>query len=33
MKSIVAQLARPMVGWRGYFGFCERPEVLIYLTR
>jgi group II intron reverse transcriptase/maturase len=20
-------------GWRGYFGFCETPEVLIYLTR
>jgi RNA-directed DNA polymerase len=22
-----------MVGWRGYFGFCETPEVLISLTR
>ena len=22
-----------MVGWRGYFGFCETPEGLIYLTR
>jgi hypothetical protein len=22
-----------MRGWRGYFGFCETPEVLIYLTR
>src|ERR1039458_9626020 len=20
-------------GWRGYFGFCETPEVLIALTR
>ena len=22
-----------MRGWRGYFGFCETPEVLINLTR
>ena len=22
-----------MRGWRGYFGFCETPEVLVYLTR
>ena len=22
-----------MRGWRGYFGFCETPEVLIALTR
>ena len=22
-----------MVGWRGYFGFCETPEVLIGLVR
>jgi hypothetical protein len=22
-----------MRGWRSYFGFCETPEVLIYLTR
>lgn len=22
-----------MVGWRSYFGFCETPEVLVYLTR
>jgi RNA-directed DNA polymerase len=28
-----SQLARYMVGWRGYFGFCETPQVLIYLTR
>ena len=27
------ELARYMVGWRGYFGFCETPEVLISLTR
>jgi RNA-directed DNA polymerase len=33
MESTVEQLARYMVGWRGYFGFCETPKVLIYLTR
>jgi hypothetical protein len=22
-----------MRGWRGYFGFCETPDVLIQLTR
>jgi RNA-directed DNA polymerase len=33
MESTVEQLARYLVGWRGYFGFCETPEVLIYLTR
>ena len=22
-----------MRGWRSYFGFCETPEVLVYLTR
>jgi len=22
-----------MRGWRGYFGFCETPDVLMYLTR
>src|SRR6478736_376022 len=27
------QLATYMRGWRGYFGFCETPEVLIALTR
>jgi RNA-directed DNA polymerase len=33
IESTVEQLARYMVGWRGYFGFCETPEVLIDLTR
>src|SRR5438270_9961669 len=33
METTVEQLARYMVGWRGYFGFCETSEVLIYLTR
>jgi RNA-directed DNA polymerase len=29
----VGELAPYMRGWRGYFGFCETPEVLIALTR
>ena len=28
----MAKLAPYMRGWRGYFGFCETPEVLIQLT-
>jgi RNA-directed DNA polymerase len=28
----MAELAPYMRGWRSYFGFCETPEVLIYLT-
>ncbi len=27
------ELAPYMRGWRGYFGFCETPEVLVSLTR
>jgi RNA-directed DNA polymerase len=27
------ELATYTRGWRGYFGFCETPEVLIALTR
>jgi predicted phage-related endonuclease len=27
------ELAPYMRGWRGYFGFCETPEVLVALTR
>ena len=27
------ELAPYLRGWRSYFGFCETPEVLIYLTR
>ncbi|HET6845061.1 MAG TPA: group II intron reverse transcriptase/maturase, partial [Candidatus Angelobacter sp.] len=30
IKTTMEELAR---GWRGYFGFCETPEVLIALTR
>src|SRR3954454_16727280 len=31
--STMKRLATYMVGWRGYFGFCETPEVLIGLIR
>ena len=33
METTMAQLVPYMRGWRAYFGFCETPEVLIYLTR
>ena len=33
MKTTMEELAPYMRGWRGYFGFCETPAVLIYLTR
>src|SRR6516225_7796688 len=33
MKATMEELAQYMLGWRGYFGFCETPEVLIALTR
>src|SRR3974377_1426761 len=33
METTIAELAPYLRGWRGYFGFCETPEVLIYLTR
>ena len=33
MKATMAELVPYMRGWRGYFGFCETPEVLIGLTR
>src|SRR6266567_7468094 len=33
LKTTIAELASYMRGWRGYFGFCETPEVLVYLTR
>ena len=29
MKTTIEELAPYMRGWRGYFGFCETPEVLI----
>ena len=33
MKTTMEELGSYMRGWRGYFGFCETPEVLIGLTR
>ena len=33
MKATMEELARYMLGWRGYFGFCETPEELIALTQ
>jgi RNA-directed DNA polymerase len=33
MKTTMAELVPFVRGWRGYFGFCETPEVLIGLTR
>lgn len=33
MKTTIEELAPYLRGWRSYFGFCETPEVLIYLTR
>src|ERR1700736_1389605 len=33
MKTTMEELAPYMRGWRGYFGFCETPEVLVALTR
>jgi RNA-directed DNA polymerase len=33
IETTVKRLATYMEGWRGYFGFCETPEVLIGLIR
>ena len=33
MKTTMEELAPYMRGWRGYYGFCETPEVLQSLTR
>jgi RNA-directed DNA polymerase len=33
IETTMNELAPFMRGWRGYFGFCEAPDVLIYLTR
>lgn len=32
LETTIAKLAPYMRGWRGYFGFCETPEVLTGLT-
>ena len=31
LEQMVSQLSRYLVGWRGYFGFCETKSVLRYL--
>jgi RNA-directed DNA polymerase len=28
LKQIIEELSRYLIGWRGYFGFCETPSVL-----
>jgi RNA-directed DNA polymerase len=33
VETIMAELATYMRGWRGYFGFCETPQVLLVLMR
>jgi len=33
METTIAELAPYLRGWRSYFGFCETPAVLEYLTR
>jgi RNA-directed DNA polymerase len=33
IETTIAELAPYRRGWRGYFGFCETPDVLVYLTR
>ena len=33
IETTIAELAPYLRGWRNYFGFCETPEVLVYLTR
>jgi RNA-directed DNA polymerase len=33
IETTMKELAAYMRGWRGYFGFCETPSVLIALTR
>jgi RNA-directed DNA polymerase len=33
IKTTMDELAPFMRGWRGYFGFCQTPEVLLYHTR
>jgi hypothetical protein len=33
IETTLEKLAPYLRGWRGYFGFCETPDVLVYLTR
>ncbi|MGB7589869.1 MAG: group II intron reverse transcriptase/maturase [Terriglobia bacterium] len=33
IETTMEELAPYLRGWRNYFGFCETPKVLVYLTR
>jgi RNA-directed DNA polymerase len=33
IETTIEELAPYLRGWRSYFGFCETPEALVYLTR
>ncbi|MGB8471960.1 MAG: group II intron reverse transcriptase/maturase, partial [Candidatus Sulfotelmatobacter sp.] len=33
METTIAELAPYLRGWSSYFGFCETPDELLYLTR
>jgi RNA-directed DNA polymerase len=33
LETTMEELVPYLRGWRSYFGFCETPEVLVYLTR
>jgi RNA-directed DNA polymerase len=33
LETTIAALAPYLRGWRHYFGFCETPKALVYLTR
>ena len=33
LSQIARELSRYLVGWRGYFGFCETPSVLLALDQ
>jgi len=33
IRATMAKLVPYLQGWRGYFGFCETPEVLLALIR
>ena len=31
LPQLIEQLAPYLIGWRGYFGFCQTPRVLMHL--
>ena len=33
LTRLVTELSRYLIGWRGYFGFCETPSVLLRLDQ